>query len=165
MPLIGSTITPIVVFLPLIAITGVTGVFFRALAVTVTVSLLTSLALALSWTPTLEPVSSSKSAEGLRVTRDQPPAVENGSERDDAANCWPPKRSFLSGFFLQDRRLSTSAGCGLRSGAAPCWLAIFSGVADRRLLPLLQAFGNRPAAGDGRRRIRHRLHHARRAVR
>ena len=34
-PLIGSTITPIVVFLPLIAITGVTGVFFRALAVTV----------------------------------------------------------------------------------------------------------------------------------
>ena len=31
-PLIGSTITPIVVFLPLIAITGVTGVFFRALA-------------------------------------------------------------------------------------------------------------------------------------
>jgi CzcA family heavy metal efflux pump len=52
-PLIGSTITPIVVFLPLIAITGVTGVFFRALAITVGVSLLTSLALALSWTPTL----------------------------------------------------------------------------------------------------------------
>ena len=52
-PLVGSTITPIVVFLPLIAITGVTGVFFRALAVTVGVSLLTSLALALTWTPTL----------------------------------------------------------------------------------------------------------------
>ncbi len=52
-PLIGSTITPIVVFLPLIAITGITGVFFRALAVTVGVALLTSLALALTWTPTL----------------------------------------------------------------------------------------------------------------
>jgi multidrug efflux pump subunit AcrB len=52
-PLVGSTITPIVVFLPLISITGVTGVFFRALAVTVGVSLLTSLALALTWTPTL----------------------------------------------------------------------------------------------------------------
>jgi CzcA family heavy metal efflux pump len=52
-PLIGSTITPIVVFLPLIAITGVTGVFFRALAITVGVSLLTSLGLALTWTPTL----------------------------------------------------------------------------------------------------------------
>jgi CzcA family heavy metal efflux pump len=53
LPLIGSTITPIVVFLPLISITGVTGVFFRALAVTVGMALLTSLALALTWTPTL----------------------------------------------------------------------------------------------------------------
>jgi CzcA family heavy metal efflux pump len=52
-PLVGSTITPIVVFLPLISITGVTGTFFRALAVTVAVSLLTSLALALTWTPNL----------------------------------------------------------------------------------------------------------------
>jgi len=52
-PLVGSTITPIVVFLPLIAITGVTGVFFRALAITVGASLLTSLALALTWTPNL----------------------------------------------------------------------------------------------------------------
>ncbi|HEY7336695.1 MAG TPA: efflux RND transporter permease subunit [Bryobacteraceae bacterium] len=52
-PLIGSTITPIVVFLPLIFITGVTGTFFRALAITVGTALLTSLALALTWTPTL----------------------------------------------------------------------------------------------------------------
>ena len=34
-PLLGSTITPIVVFLPLISITGVSGTFFRALALTV----------------------------------------------------------------------------------------------------------------------------------
>jgi CzcA family heavy metal efflux pump len=52
-PLIGSTITPIVVFLPLVFITGVTGAFFRALAITVGTALLTSLALALTWTPTL----------------------------------------------------------------------------------------------------------------
>jgi CzcA family heavy metal efflux pump len=52
-PLIGSTLTPIVVFLPLISITGVTGVFFSALAITVGTALLTSLALALTWTPTL----------------------------------------------------------------------------------------------------------------
>jgi len=52
-PLIGSTLTPIVVFLPLITITGVTGTFFRALAITMSVSLLTSLALALSWTTNL----------------------------------------------------------------------------------------------------------------
>ena len=52
-PLVGSTITPIVVFLPLISIAGVTGIFFRALAVTVAASLFTSLALALTWTPNL----------------------------------------------------------------------------------------------------------------
>ncbi len=52
-PLIGSTITPVVVFLPLIAVTGVTGSFFRALAVTMTAALLTSLLLALTWTPAL----------------------------------------------------------------------------------------------------------------
>ncbi len=51
--LVGSTLTPIVVFLPLIAITGVTGMFFRAMAVTIGAALLTSLALALTWTPTL----------------------------------------------------------------------------------------------------------------
>jgi len=52
-PLIGSTLTPIVVFLPLVSITGVTGTFFRALAVAMSVSLLTSLVLALSWTTNL----------------------------------------------------------------------------------------------------------------
>jgi CzcA family heavy metal efflux pump len=52
-PLIGSTVTPVVVFLPLIAVTGVTGSFFRALAITMTVSLLTSLGLAVSFTPGL----------------------------------------------------------------------------------------------------------------
>src|SRR5215470_4033382 len=52
-PLIGSTLTPIVVFLPLITITGVTGTFFRALAIAMSVSLLTSLVLALVWTSNL----------------------------------------------------------------------------------------------------------------
>jgi multidrug efflux pump subunit AcrB len=52
-PLVGSTITPVVVFLPLIAVTGVTGSFFRALAVTMTAALLTSLLLAVTWTPAL----------------------------------------------------------------------------------------------------------------
>jgi CzcA family heavy metal efflux pump len=52
-PRVGSTVTPIVVFLPLITISGVTGTFFRALAVTVGMALLTSLGLALTWTPTL----------------------------------------------------------------------------------------------------------------
>jgi CzcA family heavy metal efflux pump len=73
-PLLGSTVTPIVVFLPLISITGVTGTFFRALAVTVGTALLTSLALALTWTPTLSHFllrsKPSQHAEGsTRLTR------------------------------------------------------------------------------------------------
>ncbi len=52
-PLVGSTMTPVVIFLPLVLITGVTGTFFRALAVTMSAALLTSLVLALTWTPTL----------------------------------------------------------------------------------------------------------------
>src|SRR5438034_5497491 len=52
-PLIGSTLTPIVVFLPLITITGVIGTFFSALAIAMSVALLTSLVLALVWTSNL----------------------------------------------------------------------------------------------------------------
>lgn len=52
-PIIGSTITPVVVFLPLTLLTGVVGVFFRSLALTMAVALLTSLVLALTFTPVL----------------------------------------------------------------------------------------------------------------
>jgi CzcA family heavy metal efflux pump len=52
-PIIGSTVTPVVVFLPLTILTGVTGVFFRSLALTMAVALLTSLVLALTFTPVL----------------------------------------------------------------------------------------------------------------
>lgn len=68
-PLIFSTVTPVVVFLPLVTVTGVTGTFFRALAITMTVALLTSLLLALTWTPALamellKPGPSEKSPAG-----------------------------------------------------------------------------------------------------
>ncbi|HKO00099.1 MAG TPA: efflux RND transporter permease subunit, partial [Thermoanaerobaculia bacterium] len=52
-PIVFSTITPVVVFLPLSLLTGVTGVFFRSLALTMAVALLTSLVLALFFTPVL----------------------------------------------------------------------------------------------------------------
>jgi CzcA family heavy metal efflux pump len=52
-PLFYSTVVPVSVFLPLVAITGVTGSFFRALAVTMGAALITSLGLALTWTPNL----------------------------------------------------------------------------------------------------------------
>ena len=52
-PLVGSTLTPVVVFLPLAFLEGITGVFFRALALTMVVALLTSLVLAVTLTPSL----------------------------------------------------------------------------------------------------------------
>jgi CzcA family heavy metal efflux pump len=52
-PLVGSTLTPIVVFIPLAFLDGITGVFFRALALTMVVALSTSLILAVTLTPSL----------------------------------------------------------------------------------------------------------------
>ena len=52
-PLVGSTLTPVVVFIPLAFLEGITGVFFRALALTMVVALLTSLLLAITLTPSL----------------------------------------------------------------------------------------------------------------
>jgi multidrug efflux pump subunit AcrB len=102
-PLVGSTITPIVVFVPLIVINGVYGVFFRALAVTMSVSLITSLALALTWTPNL-------SQYFIRRKRDSTPAeseaelvaanrASNGP--DQATRLVQAEEKHLSGFFLK----------------------------------------------------------------
>src|SRR5258705_7175798 len=95
-PLIGSTITPIVVFLPLISITGVTGSFFRALAVTMTVSLFTSLLLALTWTPTL-----SQYLVRRQDSAERPAAAETGAEMEggDVAALLAAEEAHLSGFF------------------------------------------------------------------
>src|SRR5437867_11499518 len=51
--LIGSTLTPIVVFVPLVFLGGITAVFFRALAFTMVTALLASLFLAIFFTPVL----------------------------------------------------------------------------------------------------------------
>ena len=52
-PLLASTLTPVVVFIPLAFLDGVAGSFFRALALTMVVSLLTSLLLAVTLIPSL----------------------------------------------------------------------------------------------------------------
>jgi len=75
-PIIGSTITPVVVFLPLALLTGITGVFFRSLALTMSVALLTSLFLALTFTPVL-------AEKFIRVKkRGEPHAAETAQPRD-----------------------------------------------------------------------------------
>jgi multidrug efflux pump subunit AcrB len=112
-PLIGSTITPVVVFIPLIAITGVTGVFFRALAVTMTVSLLTSLGLAVTWTPTLsqyfikgrphDAEDDHAASETSQPATPLPPDEDERAhaENDDAIKLLAAEEKHLSGFFLR----------------------------------------------------------------
>jgi len=102
-PLIGSTITPVVVFIPLIVITGVTGVFFRALAVTMTVSLLTSLALAVTWTPTLSQyfIRGRHHKDGSETDSSASNGAEGSEENDNAMKLLAAEEKHLSGFFLR----------------------------------------------------------------
>ncbi len=105
-PLIGSTITPVVVFIPLIVITGVTGVFFRALAVTMTVSLLTSLALAVSWTPTLSQyfIKGKHDKDASQTAESASPAENAGkipAKNNEAMRMLAAEEKHLGGFFLR----------------------------------------------------------------
>ncbi|NDQ57006.1 MAG: efflux RND transporter permease subunit [Acidipila sp.] len=120
-PLIGSTITPVVVFLPLISITGVTGTFFGALAITMSVALFTSLALALTWTPALsqyflrETTDSAKTAEASR---------EKLTEEEHTKRLLEAEDRQMQGFF---GRIVTFYERWLRRAlAGPVWLLLIS---------------------------------------
>ena len=116
-PLVGSTITPIVVFLPLISTTGVTGTFFRALAVTMTVSLLTSLFLALTWTPTLSQYF---------VRRKDTAKTASASSGPDMAALLAAEEAHLSGFFGRIVNFYTRA---MRAVLHRPWMLIASSLA------------------------------------
>ncbi len=93
-PLLGSTATPVVIFLPLILITGVTGTFFKALAITMTAALATSLALALTWTPTL-------SQYFVRHKETRPPDQQLGefaSAEEEAARLMEAEEASVTGW-------------------------------------------------------------------
>ena len=108
-PLIGSTLTPIVVFLPLISITGVTGTFFRALAIAMSVSLLTSLALALSWTTNLGTYLIRRGEDALK----QPAQTERRAEDAGAAL---PAESAEPSQEEQMRRMMAAEEASLQGG-------------------------------------------------
>lgn len=116
-PLIGSTITPIVVFVPLVAITGVTGAFFRALAVTMTFSLLSSLFLALAWTPTLSQ---------YLVLRTSPNPQSTNSSKSSAAALLAAEDQHATGFF---GRIIDFYARTLKIFLARPWLLIVSSAA------------------------------------
>jgi len=116
-PLIGSTITPVVVFLPLISITGVTGTFFRALALTMGIALFTSLALALTWTPTL-------SSYFIRRHRSEDQGA--ATEEESLERLLEAEEASIGSRF---RRIIDFHQHWLRKALAkPWWLAAFSGL-------------------------------------
>ncbi len=118
-PLVGSTVTPIVVFLPLVAITGVIGVFFRALAITMGVALLTSLALALTWTPTLSQFFIRRHA----AVHERPPAR---TREEELQHVLAAEEASMHGFFGHViRRYEVWLR---RALAHPWWLAAGSAI-------------------------------------
>ncbi|MBZ5521664.1 MAG: efflux RND transporter permease subunit [Acidobacteriia bacterium] len=108
-PLVGSTLTPIVVFLPLISMTGVYGTFFRALAVTMCSALFTSLGLALTWTPTLSLylLKGRKPSDGAApASEDNKVSADPGSAADDSGGgqemlkMMDAEEASMQGFFM-----------------------------------------------------------------
>ncbi len=130
----GSTLTPVVVFIPLAFLDGITGVFFRALALTMVSSLLTSLLLAVTLTPAL----------ALWFTRGRPQA-----RRDRRAPAVMAPCCGCSGIVYE---------AALRAALRRWWLTLVAlcrrAGGCRR--PLRAPPDGLPAA-DGRGRFRHRL--------
>jgi len=77
-PLLGATLTTLVVFVPLVFLTGVPGIFFRALASTLAIAVVVSMILAVFLTPSLADVfiSTKKKKMGKVV-----PAIVNVQQR------------------------------------------------------------------------------------
>src|SRR6185295_5267946 len=115
-PLIGSTLTPIVVFLPLITITRVTGTFFRALAIAMSVSLLTSLVLALVWTSNLSTylVRRGQHAEHLPEGEHLPAPNVDGMTPEEAEEAHARYAEALR--IAQIRRMMAAEEASLRGG-------------------------------------------------
>jgi multidrug efflux pump subunit AcrB len=144
-PLIGSTITPIVVFLPLVSIAGVTGTFFRALAVTMSVALLASLALALTWTPALSQFLIKRSTgDPSGISNNQEDALEQIApepEVESIRRLMEAEEASLSGFF---RKVINFHERWLRRALErPRWLAGFS------LALIVVAYGCYQFSGSG----------------
>ena len=138
-PLVGSTITPIVVFLPLISITGVTGTFFRALAVTMAVSLLTSLGSGADLDAESEPVPHRKARRAAET------ALEPEEESSFASACSrdaQPRPILSSRGELSPALVAASARTTPVAGA-------FQRGSGGRVVPMLPIFGLRLVARDG----------------
>ncbi len=111
-PMVSATLTTVVVFLPLILVAGVTGAFFTALAITLTVAVLASLVLALLVTPSL-------CAAFLRV---KPGTPEHSPQFERLINLYERVAKFVV------KRLWISITLSLAVFAATIWIGTHLGT-------------------------------------
>ena len=104
-PLIASTATVVVVFAPLVLLSGVTGSFFRSLALTLGAGLMASLLLALFFNPTLELM-----AERLRRPPQEPGRLFIGLQRAYVALLRPFLRVPILAVFTAAALLTAAYG-------------------------------------------------------
>ncbi len=124
---IGSTITTVVVFLPLVLLEGVTGQFFAALSVALTVAVLVSLVLALTLIPLL-------ADSLLPQIESRAPAPDLSQQDRDDTRIEPEDEA---GAMFEDRsRLARGIQRGLR-GLEGAYLAGLDWVFAHRRLALL----------------------------
>jgi multidrug efflux pump subunit AcrB len=141
-PLIGSTLTPIVVFLPLISITGITGTFFSALAIAMSIALLTSLVLALGWTTNLST---------YLIHHKPPPDPESDDKTQNARH--PESAAASEGPLLSSQSTDTSS-TGRSLGGRSFGSDINSPQNSRALAPEEMPFaGQAPSPQDEIRRM------------
>src|SRR4029453_11850772 len=128
-PVVGSTLTTVVVFAPLGLLTGVVGDFFKALSITLSVAVLISLVLALMLIPLLSQAAYRRSTSSRR------------SERGDGA-----AHAERTGIF--DRWYAATLPSFLKRPLVAVFIAlVLAGAAVAAFMPLGTGF--LPAADEG----------------
>jgi len=127
----ASTLTNIVIFLPIIFVIGIVGQIFKDLAFTVTFSLLGSLLVALSLIPVLSMTARiKKQRSGAGKHKDHKKARRTHSLGEDATEAWLGTYTHLLHWFLSNKVLTLMVVLGIFLVS----VLVFA-VIDRELMP------------------------------
>jgi CzcA family heavy metal efflux pump len=99
-PVVGSTLTTVVVLAPLGFLSGVVGQFFRALSITLSVSVLVSLALSLTLIPLLSRFVYRHGRHGEHAREEKPGRLDRGYARMLSASLARPRLAVASALVL-----------------------------------------------------------------
>ncbi len=121
--LIGSTLTPIMVFVPLVFLGGITAVFFRALAMTMATALAASLFLALFFTPVLAAVFLKRPGGALSTDLEQAEQAGEGRVLRSLAH----RYEIALGWSLGHSKLILLASVAILASSVGLYLSLGSG--------------------------------------